>query len=79
MRTCTSWNASRVATTTHFSTSALLRITTAWTQPRTAAFNMARIDGQMYEYAYHEANRGMTGLLAGARVQEAEAAKTGTR
>jgi len=52
---------------------------TAWTQPWTGAFDMARIDGVMYEYACHEANRGMTGLLAGARVQEAEAAKTGTR
>ena len=51
----------------------------AWTQPWTGAFDMARIDGQMYEYACHEANRGMTGLLAGARVQEAEAAKAGTR
>jgi hypothetical protein len=52
---------------------------TAWTQPWTAAFDMARLDGQMYEYACHEANRGMIGLLAGARVQEMEAAKAGGR
>ena len=52
---------------------------TVWTQPWTGAFDMARIDGQMYEYACHEANRGMTGLFAGARVQEMEAAKAGGR
>ena len=51
----------------------------AWQQPWTGAFDMARIDSQMYEYACHEANRGMTGLLAGARVQELAAARAGTR
>lgn len=51
----------------------------AWKQPWTGAFDMARIDGLMYEYACHEANRGMTNLLAGARVQELEAARAGTR
>ncbi len=44
-----------------------------WTQPWTGAVDMARLDGEMYEYACHEANRGMEGLLAGARVQEKEA------
>ncbi len=44
-----------------------------WTQPWTGAFDMARLEGQMYEYACHEHNRGMEGLLAGARVQEREA------
>lgn len=49
-----------------------------WTQPWTGAFDMAKLDGQMYEYACHEANRGMEGLLAGARVQE-KAAAAGVR
>ena len=51
----------------------------AWTQPWTGALDMAKIDGQMYEYACHEANRGMTGLLAGARVQEKAAAMAGSK
>ena len=50
-----------------------------WTQPWTGAFDMAKLEGQMYEYACHEANRGMEGLLAGARVQEKAAAAAGVR
>lgn len=50
-----------------------------WTQPWTGAFDMAKLDGLMYEYACHEANRGMEGLLAGARVQEKAGAKAGAR
>ena len=45
----------------------------AWTQPWTGALDMAKIEGPLYEYACHEANRGMTGLLAGARVIEQSA------
>jgi hypothetical protein len=31
---------------------------------------MTRIDGPIYEYACHEGNIGMIGILAGARAQE---------
>ena len=35
---------------------------------------MVRIDGRMYEYACHEGNYGMVGILAGARADEKMAA-----
>jgi hypothetical protein len=43
----------------------------AWTMEA----SLERADGQIYEYACHEGNYGMTGVLAGARAQEREAAK----
>jgi len=43
---------------------------TTWTRPWTASVPMTRTDEQMYEYACHEANYGLTGILKGARVQE---------
>jgi hypothetical protein len=49
-----------------------------WTKPWTAALPMSRIDVPVYEYACHEGNYAMTGILAGARADEkaaAEAAK----
>ena len=45
-----------------------------WTRPWTAAVPMVRNDGQMYEYACHEGNYGMVGILAGARADEKAAA-----
>ena len=51
----------------------------AWTEPWTGALDMAKIGGPLYEYACHEANRGMTGLLAGARVLEQSAEKAPER
>ena len=41
-----------------------------WTRPWTAAVPMRRTDEQIYEYACHEGNLGMVGILAGAREQE---------
>ena len=38
----------------------------AWT----AALDLKPLDGDMYEFACHEGNYGMTNLLAGARVEE---------
>lgn len=51
---------------------------TMWTRPWTAVIPMTKTDGPIYEYACHEANYAMTGILAGARAAdkaEAEAAK----
>jgi hypothetical protein len=50
---------------------------TIWTRSWTAAVPMKRSRDLMYEYACHEGNYGMAGILAGARAQEtaAEAAK----
>jgi hypothetical protein len=55
---------------------------TTFTRPWTVALPMWRTPGPLYEYACHEANYGMTGILAGARAEEkaaAEAAKAGSR
>jgi hypothetical protein len=53
-----------------------------WTRPWTAQMTMAkRADQLMYEYACHEGNYGLTGILAGARAKEKaaeEAAKKGS-
>jgi hypothetical protein len=48
---------------------------TTWTRPWTAVIPMRPLEGQMFEYACHEGNYGMTNLLAGARALEAEAAR----
>jgi hypothetical protein len=41
-----------------------------WTRPWTAAVPMRKTAEQIYEYACHEGNLGMVGILAGAREQE---------
>jgi hypothetical protein len=45
-----------------------------WTRPWTASIPMRRSDEPMYEYACHEGNYSMPGILGGHRVEEAEAA-----
>ncbi len=42
-------------------------------QPWTAELSYHQMDGRMYEYACHEGNYAMPGILAGARIQEVEA------
>jgi len=43
-----------------------LTLTRSWT----AQIPTVRLDGMIYEYACHETNRGMFGLLGGARAEE---------
>jgi hypothetical protein len=43
---------------------------TIWTSPWTVSVSMTRSRDQIYEYACHEGNYGMIGMLAGARAQE---------
>jgi len=53
-----------------------------YTRPWTVAFPMTKSQEQIYEYACHEGNYAMEGILAGARADEKaaqEAAKKGTR
>src|SRR6266436_921882 len=55
---------------------------TTWTRPWTAVIPMSKSEDPIYEYACHEGNYGMTGILAGARAEEKaaeEAAKKGSR
>jgi hypothetical protein len=41
-----------------------------WTKPWTARIPLERLDEQLYEYACHEANYGMEGILKGTRADE---------
>lgn len=43
----------------------------AYTEPWSGELTLRRTDGPIYEYACHEGNYAMRGILAGARVQEA--------
>jgi hypothetical protein len=45
-----------------------------WAKPWTFMIRLKRTDDQLYEYACHEGNRSMVGILAGARADEAKAA-----
>ena len=45
-----------------------------WTSPWTVEVQMARSEDRLYEYACHEGNYGMDGILAGHRAEEQEAA-----
>ena len=46
---------------------------TTWTKPWTAAVPLRRTTNLMYEYACHEGNEGMEGILRGARALERDA------
>jgi hypothetical protein len=47
-----------------------------WTKPWTVLLRLRRSEDKVYEYACHEGNHSMVGVLAGARVEESAAAKT---
>ena len=51
---------------------------TMWTRPWTAVIPTSKSEDSIYEYACHEGNSGMTGILAGARAEE-KAAKEAAR
>ena len=46
-----------------------------WTEPWTFMIRLKRSEGQIYEYACHEGNYAMEGILAGARAEERAAAQ----
>ena len=50
-----------------------------WVQPWTYMVRLKRTDEQLYEYACHEGNRSMVGILAGARAEEKAAAVVAQR
>ena len=41
-----------------------------FTQPFTASISMTKSEGQLYEFACHEGNRGLANILSGARTEE---------
>jgi len=50
---------------------------TVWTRPWTVAMTMQKSDEPMYEYACHEGNYGLSGILSGARAAEKAPMATG--
>jgi hypothetical protein len=46
-----------------------------WTKPYTFMIRLKKSDGEIYEYACHEGNYAMQGILAGARAEEAKAGR----
>jgi hypothetical protein len=46
---------------------------TTWTQKWTLMIPLKRTDEHIYEYACHEGNSSLAGILAGARAEEREA------
>lgn len=46
-----------------------------WTKPFTFMIRLKKAEGQIYEYACHEGNYAMEGILAGARAEEKAAGK----
>jgi hypothetical protein len=46
-----------------------------WTKPWTLILPLQHSKDPVFEYACHEGNEGMVGILAGARAEEAAAAK----
>jgi len=50
-----------------------------WTEPWSFMIRLKRTDEPIYEYACHEGNYAMQGILGGARREEAEEAKTGKK
>ena len=51
---------------------------TTWTKPWTAQVPMVEAEGLIYEYACHEGNYGMFGILSGARAIEKKVANGGS-
>jgi hypothetical protein len=43
---------------------------TTWTRPWTAVIRLKKTEDNIYEYACHEGNESMIGILSGARAQE---------
>ena len=52
---------------------------TTWTRPWTVSIPLKRSDDTIFEYACHEGNYGMEGILAGHRAQEKAAAATAAK
>ena len=52
---------------------------TTWTKPWAVMIPLKLAHEEVYEYACHEGNEGMTGILAGARAQEKAAAEAAKR
>jgi hypothetical protein len=48
---------------------------TTWARPWTVTFPMVKSEGAIYEYACHEGNYGLVGILMGARATERERAR----
>lgn len=52
---------------------------TTWTKPWTVMIPLKHTQDKIYEFACHEVNRGLTGILAGARTEEKDAEEAAKR
>jgi len=52
---------------------------TTWVKPWSGEIPMKKAQGPLYEYACHEGNYGLAGVLAGARAEEKKAAEEATK
>ena len=68
-------SASRASAPTASSTSSRWRDPATWARPWTARVELKKTDEPLYEYACHEGNYSMEGILAGARAEERAAAQ----
>jgi hypothetical protein len=50
-----------------------------YSRPWTAVLPFVKSDGAVFEYACHEGNYGLTGILSGSRAKEKEAERTTSR
>jgi hypothetical protein len=50
-----------------------------WTKPWTLMVPLKQVDEKMFEYACHEGNSGLAGILAGARAEEKRAAEAAAK
>jgi hypothetical protein len=50
-----------------------------YSRPWTAVLPLVKSDGAVFEYACHEGNYGLTGILSGSRAKEKEAGRTSSR
>ena len=69
-KTCISSNGSPVLMRKRSSTNTRSRTPATYARPWTAFIAMKPLDGEMYEFACHEGNYGMLGILTGARADE---------
>ncbi len=50
-----------------------------WAEPWGGEFEFASVDGEVYEYACHEGNYGLEGILSGARAEDSRAKPVSTK
>ena len=69
-RTCRSWNALPRVSADTIAYEVTFEDPTTWTSPWTLMIPLKQSEGDIFEYACHEGNYGLEGILSGTRAQE---------